>query len=230
MNKIAIVTRADDNIKDMTDITLPIMRSYAKKCNADFEILSHEPPIMTGDNLTHYRIIKVRELLEKYDRILCLDADMLINKECPNIFNIVSEDKIGSIYEDKGSRKSDRIQLINNIQNKWGNVNWKDGYTNAGTFLLSKKHKDIFLTHNNEYWLDWGSADLHMSYNAHKYNFSIQELEYKWNHMTMFSETWNNNASRFDSYIIHYAGRGIFDSDVSNKLEQIKKDYNIIYS
>ena len=47
--KRLIITRADDNIKAMTDITLPIMREYAEKCIADFKILSHDPPLLSGD-------------------------------------------------------------------------------------------------------------------------------------------------------------------------------------
>ena len=141
--KKLIVTRADGNIKEITDITLPIMEEYAEKCNANFKIISDPPPFLTGDNKPHYRILKVREFLEEYDRVLCLDADMLINKTTPDIFDIVPEDKIGSIFEDKGSRQQNRRQIISKVQNEWGNVGWSEGYTNAGTFLLSKQHKDI---------------------------------------------------------------------------------------
>jgi lipopolysaccharide biosynthesis glycosyltransferase len=227
--KLAIVTRADKNILEMCNITLPPMRKYADKIGADFIQLDHQPPIMTDDNKTHYRIIKVRELLEEYDRILCLDADMLINKNIPNIFDVVPYEKMGSIFEDKGSRRGDRLNKILNIQKHWGNVNWKENYTNAGTFVLSKIHRDIFLPHNSEYWVGWGSADLHMSYMSHKLGFEIMELPFKWNHMTMFSEPWNNHADRFQSYIIHYAGRGIFDGNIRTRLEQIKNDNNKIY-
>ena len=225
--KLALVTRADNNIKKMTDITLPPMKEYAKRIGADFIQLDHQPPVMTEDNKTHYRILKVRDILEDYDRVLCLDADMLINKDIPNIFELVPEDMIGSIFEDKGSRRTDRHQKIAGVQNAWGNVGWTEGYTNAGTFVLSAMHRDIFLPHNNQYWLGWGSADVHMSYNIHKYKFNVNELEYKWNHMTMFSEPWLN-ANRFNSYIIHYAGKGIFDNNVKTRIEQIKKDYEVI--
>jgi hypothetical protein len=216
-----IVTRADDNIREMTDLTFPRMRKYAEKCGCDFHVLSHEPPVMTEDNRPHYRITKVREMLLDYDRVLCLDADMLINNDCPNIFDLVPEDMVGTIYEDKGSRQANRRRRLMDLQSAWGDVGWREGYTNAGTFLVSRMHRDIFLPHNGEYFLGWGSADLHMAYNIHKYGFKVFELDFRWNHMTMFSEPWNG-ADRFDSYIIHYAGKGIFDCN--NKLEQIKND------
>lgn len=227
--KRAVITRADDNIKEMTNITLPIMRKYVESMGCDFIILDHKPPFLTLDHKPHYRILKVYDLLEEYDRILCLDADMLINKNCPNVFDEVPENMIGAIYEDKGSRMYDRHYKIQNVQRAWGNVSWTTGYTNSGTLVLSKQHRDVFLSHNGQYWLDEGSGDIHISYNIHKYGFKLHELSYKWNHMTMFSESWMN-ANRFKSYIIHYAGGGIFDSDVKSRLEQIKKDYNIIYN
>lgn len=224
MNKHAIVTRADNNIKEMADITLPVMRQYADKCKADFIVLSGEPPFLTEDNKPHYRILEVEKLFDTYDRILHLDADMLVTKECPNLFDVVPEDKIGSIYEDKGSRLPNRRSLINNIQNVWGDVGWREGYTNGGTFMMSKMHRDIFLPHNGEYWLAWGSGDLHLSYNIHKYNFKVHELDYKWNHMVCFNEAWMGFPNRFDSHIIHYAGGGVFEDGVPSRLEQIKKD------
>jgi lipopolysaccharide biosynthesis glycosyltransferase len=228
VNKL-IVTRADDNIKEMTDITFPTIKEYAKKCGADFKVLSHTPDVNTYDNKPHYRILEVYNLFEEYDRILCLDCDMLVLKECPNIFNIVPEDMIGSIYEDKATRKVDRLGRIRHIQSIFGDIGWRENYTNAGTFILSKQHRDIFLPVDGKYWNQKGSVDVHLSYNIHKYDFKVYELEYKWNHMTMFSETWNNNADRFNSYIIHYAGGGIFNNNISSKIEQIRNDYKKIY-
>lgn len=228
MTKKLIATRADDKIKEMTDITIPIMKKYAEACDADFIVLDEPPLFMTEDNRPHYRILKIREYLEVYDRVLNLDADMIINKNCPNIFDVVPDDKIGSIYEDVGTRAEHRRGLIKNIQNKWGDVGWKSGYTNAGTFLVSKMHKDIFLPNDNKYYLGWGSVDVHLSYMIHKLKFEVYELPYKWNHMTMFSEPWHNK-DRFDSHIIHYAGGGIFDRKETNRLSQIKNDYKHIY-
>jgi len=227
--KRVIITRADKHVKWCSDISHPIFKKYAKKCNADFVVLSHKAPFLTDDNLPHYRILKIRELLDKYDRVLHLDTDMIINKGCPNLFDVVPKNMVGSIYEDKGSRASHRRSLIGKIQRAWGDVGWREGYTNAGTFMLSKEHKDIFLPHNNKYWLGWGSADVHMSYMIHKLGFKVKELSFKWNHMTMFSEKWNNNANRFNSFIIHYGGRGIFDNGVQSRIEQMKLDLGKIY-
>ena len=228
--KQAIITRADETVKEWAELTHPLFQQYAKKCRADFIVLSSPAPFLDLDNQPHYRLLEVYRLLETYDRILHLDTDMIINKGCPNIFDLVPENMVGSIYEDVGTRATDRQQRIGFIQSLWGDVGWKTGYTNAGTFLMSREHKNIFLPHENKYWVGTGTADLHMSYNIHKYGFKVFELDYKWNHMTMFSEEWNDNADRFDSHIIHYAGRGVFDANVKDKDEQAALDYARIYS
>jgi lipopolysaccharide biosynthesis glycosyltransferase len=227
--KRVIITRSDDNIKHMSDITHPIFKRFAKEWDADFVVFDHKPPVMTGDGNVHYRILKAKEYLDTYDRLLFLDTDMIINKDCPNIFDEVPEDSIGTIYEDKGSRVPKRRSVMQNIQKRYGDVGWISGYTNAGTFLISNQHKELFEPINGEYYLDWGSVDAHFAYQINKNNYKVHELEYKWNHMTMFSEPWNNHADRFKSHIIHYAGSGIFDRSCPNRIQQIKNDYKKIY-
>ncbi len=232
--KLLVITRCDEKIKPVTDITHPIIKKFAKDWNADFLKLE-EYVDCPDDGKYHYRILEFYDLLEKYDRILHIDSDILINKNCPNVFKIVPENKIGTIYEDKGSRTEARRKLIIEIQEAFGDVGWKSGYINTGFFLVSKQHQKIFEKINGKLWMDIGWDDVHLGYNVHKYNFEVYELPYQFNHMTMFSEPWNGNANRFDSYIIHYAGKGIFDIKKFRKftpkarIKQIKRDFKKIY-
>lgn len=228
--KLAIVTRSDETIKKVTDITHKAIKYYADKWGADFITLDYvDPPVITDDNHPHWRIIEVYNLYEKYDRILVLDSDIVMTKECPNLFEIVNYDKIGTIFEDKGSRAPYRKKSIMAIQKKYGNIEWRDGYINTGVFLTSKIHKDIFKPIKGEYYTAYGSDDVHIGYNINKLGFKIKELSFKFNHMTMFSEDWNNRANRFDSYIIHYAGQGKFNKRLS-RFDNIKEDYNKVWN
>jgi lipopolysaccharide biosynthesis glycosyltransferase len=227
--KLLVTVRADENIKGYTEITIPSIMEHAKKWGADFKLLSDESICDVGDGKFHYRILELYTLLDEYDRILNLDADIIITDSCPNPFEYIDHDKIGTIYEDKGSRKPHRRALLNEIQSKWGNVNWGGGYINTGFFMVSKKHKDIFKVDDNKLWTGFGFDDVHLGYKINQNNFEVQELPYTFNHMTMFSESWCGNPDRFDSNILHYAGAGVFDRGVPNKLEQIKRDYKQIY-
>ena len=105
--KLLVTTRSDNDISEMSSYTHDYIRDYAKKINADFTIIS-ENPSDVDDNLgkKHFRIMQLKNLLEDYDRILAIDSDTIINHNCPNLFDVVPYDCIGSIYEDKGSRAS----------------------------------------------------------------------------------------------------------------------------
>ena len=95
-------------------------------------------------------------------------------------------------------------------------------------FLVSKPHKDIFSKINGEFYTGSGFDDVHLGYNINKNNHPVFELPFIYNHMTMFSEGWNDNASRFDSFIIHYAGGGVFENNYIDKIEQMTSDIAVI--
>ena len=236
--KLLITTRADDGIKEMTAITHPLIQEYATAVGADFKVLNNIPqcyhgngddPIPEGKIECSFKILKLYDLFEEYDRILHIDSDMLLTPSMPNIFQHVPYDKIATIFEDKGTKAQARRSVIQSIQYKFGFVDWQAGYINTGMILASKIHRDIFKTINDRYWNAWGYDDAHIGFLIRKHNFEICELDYKWNHMTMFSEPWNNNADRFDSHVIHYAGAGLFEQGPKNKLEQITLDYKKLY-
>jgi|TARA_R110001599_G_scaffold260063_1_gene460502 lipopolysaccharide biosynthesis glycosyltransferase len=227
--KLLITTRADEGIKEMTDITHPILKKYADRVGADFMVLSHEPPSDSGDGRPHYRILKHYDLHEKYDRILHIDSDMIVMPNCPNLFDVVPYNKIGTVLEDKGSRKQPRQNLILESQREYGFVDWHEEYINTGLIMTSKCHRDIFQSIGGKYWTGFGSDDVQLGYLIKKNKFEIMDLPFQYNHMTMFSEDWNANPNRFKSHIIHYGGRGVFDNNVGSKMEQIRKDYDRIY-
>ncbi len=183
---------------------------------------------------------QIYELFDKYDRILRLDYDLIITPKCPNLFDIVPEDKIGGVFEDVGISKLDRKERIINIQNHLGNINWKMGYINAGVVIASKQHKELFNTTLDEINNVQKIKDIitpeqdFFNYMIRKLGFKVYNLNYKFNHIRYFPD------NRFDSYIIHYAGSQLFDNDlqlkhkkVNNKdiwreltAQQMKRDYN----
>jgi hypothetical protein len=232
-HKFAMVTRCDDNVKELADLTHPILEDYAARWGCDFVVLDKKEGWMGDDyELAHYRILEVKKLLEQYERVLVIDSDILLMPGCPNPFDIVPKDKIGTIYEDKGSRESMRQGVIIKIQERFGDVGWEEGYINTGFFVVSRQHKDIFqrarsvhypeqekeLRESEGLWTGFGFDDALIGYNIHKFDHEVHELPYQFNHMSMFSESWNNSASRFDSWVIHYAGLANFPDDQSGRV------------
>jgi len=203
LEKRLVVTRSDDSQNEMAEITHPIIRKYSDKCEADFMILSDN----LGYKSSHYRILKLYDLF---------------------IFDVVPKDCIGTIFEDVGSRQQDRRNRIRMVQEKFGDVEWKSGYINTGVALFPRESRIIFEQKpENELWNELGYDDVWLGYMIRKYKLEIFELDPIWNFMSMFSESWNMNKSRFEAHIIHYAGMG-FRLANKGRIEILKEDFLIL--
>jgi lipopolysaccharide biosynthesis glycosyltransferase len=222
VEKRLIVTRADDNHKEISEITHPIITRYAEKCNSDFITISDPKDVHP-----HYRILQIYSMFDEYDSILSLDTDTLILNRCPVIFDVVPSGMIGSIFEDKGTRQEDRKMRIRAVQKKSGNVVWSKGYINTGVALFPKECREIFKYENkDDLWDGLGYDDVWLGYMIHKLHFKVFELPFEYNFMSMFQEPWNNSMSRFHANIIHYAGNGFLP--LKSRLDNIKEDYLIL--
>lgn len=222
--KFLVVTRSDENIGYYSKETHNILKLYADKCKADFKILDKDPVVWTEEKppRPHFRIMELYNLHEEYDRILCIDSDVIINKGCPNIFDEVPDDRIGTVTYDNipGSVEERKLERIM-IQKAWGEIGWNDQNVNTGVFVTSKMHRNIFTPFKGQYWTALGTDDIHIGYLIKYYGFKIHRLSFEWNHMSIFSQPWNKSASKFDSYIIHYAGGWAAKIPIPNDIEKI---------
>lgn len=221
MSKYALVTRAK-GIEDIASVAHPVLKKYAHRCKAEFIVID-EDIINCGS--FHYEILQIYDLLKEYDRILHLDSDILIAPDCPNLLDIVPEEKIGLVFEDKYTRRKSRRYYIRRIQEEWGDIGWRMGYQNSGVMVCSRVHREVFVYDPSRLWNKWGYADLQLSYRIHELGFEIHELPFIYNHMSMFSEMGKNHLK---SFVLHYAGRG-FDPRFS-RAEQMRRDFEIITS
>lgn len=208
--KLAVATRADKNIEYLSRMTHPIIKKFSAKWGADFIVLDSGSPCNVDLQCSYnYRIMKLHDLLGTYDRILSLDTDIVINKNCPNLFEVVPPEKIGSMITDKQGRPHVETywKAIQDIQEKWGNVNWTKGMVNTGVFVVSRPHREIFRSGpDGTYWTGHALDDTHLSWMIHRDNLQLFELDYRYNHICVFSEPWFGSKNRFDSFIIHHAG------------------------
>jgi len=94
---------------------------YCKKYNLYLEVITHQkygikPFNVFSNSINLFEKNQIYDLFDKYNRILRLDYDMLITPNCPNLFDIVPENKIGCVFEDVGGAKLSRVKMIINIQ------------------------------------------------------------------------------------------------------------------
>jgi len=229
--KKLLVTMSDANVEEYTKYTIPIFEVYAEKWGADFKILDDVSYNELGHAMWNYRTMVFYDLLDKYDQIVYMDSDIVVNKTCPDLYNLVPFDTIGLVLEDKGSRRDNRLRRIKKARAALGpEMDWTEGYFNGGFYIVSSDHKNIFTKINGKLWNGAGYDSIQYIFNIIKYKYKYIDLGYKFNHMSMFSEEWNGSPSRFDSHLIHYAGGGRFpDKGIRDWVQLMRDDIKIIY-
>lgn len=91
--KRAIFTLCINNyLPELTKITLPNIAEYARKCGADFHILTEYP---FKDWPVTYQKLQIHEKGKDYDQVMHIDADMLIDhSRFWNIFDVIGPKEI----------------------------------------------------------------------------------------------------------------------------------------
>lgn len=107
MKNNLVLTIATGGLYDQVKkLTHPSIQKYANKIKADFLVIENST---TAD--PNWEKTQVHTLLNKYKRILLLDSDLIIRSDCPNLFEIVPEDKLGGFNEKRFFQSSERIKL-----------------------------------------------------------------------------------------------------------------------
>ena len=169
--KLLVATSADANLKEYTPYTLPIQKMWAERWGADYKVL--DDPTYSRRAMWCYRTLVFYDLFEMYDRIFYVDADVIINKNCPNVFEMVPHDTVGAVLEDKGSRRKERLDRIKRVKAYLGEIDWQEGFFNMGVYIISRVHRDIFQRVNGKLWEDRG-------WDSPFYSYQIIRLGYKW--------------------------------------------------
>jgi lipopolysaccharide biosynthesis glycosyltransferase len=157
----------------------------------------------------HLEKFQLYDLLETYERILYLDADILIHPEAPNVFDLVPETALGAVNEQLNEEAIKREQEWRRMQRRLGKLDTTpQRYFNAGMLVVSRCHRELFnyreLTFAAGRWPDQNT----LNYYARRLEFPIHWLEPEWNCMPVFGERFSKPEQRRTSWFIHYAGEG----------------------
>ena len=230
--KKAVVT-LNIGYDNITTFSHPTFKSYADKIGADFIVMDKK---ICKNN--YFCKFYVRELLEKYDRILFIDTDCFVMSNCPDLFDIVPEDSFG-LYNEAADLATDVINYsaINHWMKKsialYGfDIRWNIGitrskeewspYYNTGVMVFGKQHKDLFVVPDKFYSMPGPGEQSYLNCIIFQTNTKVFELSHKFNRLTQMRTI---KEPIFDSYIIHYAN---YDGDTNlseNRYKAMKKDY-----
>lgn len=240
--KTALVTLAiGEKSEKILELTRPSIADYASKICSEF-ICIDRPEYQEINNI-YFEKFQIYKLLEVFDRIIYVDSDVIISKDCPNLFEIVNESHIGAFiiskYSDFHNFSNQTIKQYCGDFDYWTkeerdkNIyrSFNTGvmifsnhhmYSFNNSFEIAKAYYDIKITNENDNWLCTGDQTI-INYIVQKERLSIQDIGYKFNHTCAI----NFETNRFNSHIIHYAGES-HKLKTTSKINKIKKDLTII--
>lgn len=218
--KKAIFTIAIGN-DPMYQAAIRSFKRYASKVGADLIIsdqshYKHElgELVSSPSVVAFMEKLYIGEVLKQYDRVLYLDADIIITDTARDIFQLYSDPKL--LYAlDEGSLIA-RDDEFNCLFNLFGalpkNPAIKNGlyYFNVGVILVSKHHPLFNVAKVSELKQVMGKVLLpeqaYLSYLINKHHLPIHFFEPGFNYIELFGA--GDNPKRFQADFIHYAGKG----------------------
>jgi hypothetical protein len=187
-----------DYYKKISEYTLESIQKYAKKIDADFINIDKADNNFITQKWNKFHI---HELLNQYKRIIYLDIDILIREDCPNLFEIVPNDKLGMFNE---GRYTARYEYLEQASEYYGEPlkTWNGKFYNSGVMVISRIHKNLFKLPKGIDYVETDQPFLNLRILNDK--IEMFDLDFKFNRMDILDKFCG--ISRLDSYIVHYAG------------------------
>jgi len=160
----------------------------------------------------HFQKFYMYRLLKKYNRVIYLDTDLVVTKNCPNLFDIVPRTHFGARVE---------AQSIENdsLRNKGMLETFKDydlskEYFNSGVMIVSRKHREMF---NPDMGMNKGIFEQHqLNYNFQKLKFTLFDIKSPFNYFYQgkyIPDETERKKEMMKNYILHYPGS--YDDTIS---------------
>ena len=189
---------------ELAALTHPSIRAYAARIGADFVVIDRRAfPERVPQA---YEKLQAGRLLERYDRVLCVDTDVIVRPDAPSLFEVVAPDDLGVLNE-MPFFPTDGRQRIGRVCHEVGmpvpDYAWHRRYYQTGVMVLSRRHAPLFLPPRT-YFRDhpWEQSWLNVLIAAR--GVPVHELPWRYNRVGCMDG--RVGERRTDAYIIHYAG------------------------
>lgn len=204
MKNLVLTIAVGDAYQEMAQLTHPTIRRYAEKVGADFLCIDKS----TLSTPHWEKLTAIYGLLNRYERILYADTDILIRDDCPDLFEIVQPNQLAAFDEapftDGRGYSMSRAAEAYGIKPK----QWDGRYFNTGVMLVPRQFKELFTKPEKEdfnfYEQGYLNLALALFLEASGNEYSVHNLDYRFNRMTCMDRI--TGEERFGSYVIHYAG------------------------
>lgn len=214
-------------------VVIPRLEFLARKWNVELIISNSFNEDLKKENwpidyeLNKYnKFFILKDVLSKFDKVLAIDADMVLSKNMPNIFEMYEN---GYFYAVLDGRQGDqycfhRTEEMIASQAMLGSVNWTHGYYNVGFMLMEKKHKIIFEDENYKIFLRF-SDQTKINYYLRKYKIPHRPLSREYNSMAINSLESNLSPKEIDLVTPDILSKNVYAAHAAAIPKEIKNDY-----
>jgi lipopolysaccharide biosynthesis glycosyltransferase len=219
MSQKAIITLSV-GYQQFFDKTHPLMQIYSQRIGADFiKITGSSDQLTTIPSGYKLEKFQIHNYLSIYDRVIYLDGDMVIHPQCPNLFDLVPENKLGVVCEVQPY--FNREKVFREACDFYG-ANYPHNFQhwfNTGMMVLSRQHQIMFekpqkiqefparnadgsIAPKRFTWLDMPLLNCSRLI----YNIEFQDLGFKFNYIQSLENMSDRPFEPEDSFIFHACG------------------------
>lgn len=199
--KRLVISMACGNIsRRYSEITFPLIQKYAQKCGADFHAYYQEQEAgfaAMKQDFNKFAFI--------YDKILYIDADMVVLPHTPNLFEQTPSGHFAAVNEHTFQDLTTEGPPIDRYEDmlKLGKITPRF-YFNVGMYLFDIFSINIFTNDPSKFKECYFKEQSYINYKLHE-NSTVNtiDLGYKFNFMHLM---YKQSLNKDDAYIIHYAG------------------------
>jgi ADP-heptose:LPS heptosyltransferase len=176
----------------------PFFKAYAKKVGADLVIWRDQG----NHSMPHYRKLDLGDMLNQYERVCYIDADIIIRDDAPDIFDMVPVDRFGAFEEGQFQDRADCLYQFFKKMDWEPEEDVQADYWNTGVMVFSQGHHPVFLQPEVEHASFYEQTYLNFMFHALK--VKMMNLNYRMNRMSLINPV--TGEDHLDGYLIHYAG------------------------
>jgi hypothetical protein len=194
----AIVTMiVGTQAEELAQYTLPMIRKYATKCNADVLVIDRN----TGDDYVLASKFQIHSIAKRYAQTLFVDIDVIVKDNAPNLFTAFPR---GAVMHNDSAKLSRIDWFIGNLQDVCQSQNvpllpievW-----NTGVVVCDRASADIWTPPINTLPRHHLSEQTWVGVNAKRLGIEIQDLPSTMNWQWWFPDFGDNSKNAYCTHL-----------------------------
>lgn len=195
--------------------SLALKGMYATRIGADFLVKTTNTMRHLSGWQSHERL-EMGNFFDVYDRILYLDADVIVKPETPDMFDVFDNpdhiymlnEAVNPAVDDSYSSlasvaEKDMFPYIKSKRPDFNAPKWHP-YYNAGVMLCSRKHQNIFMASPETYFEEYRFEQDYLNYQIWKQGHTVSPLPIEYNGIWLLIKERAEYLERVN--IVHYIG------------------------